>query len=184
MAATQKMYGLSDDVGKAINFDFYVHRLDACGVVRATAYRQIGGALIKHGFIHDQGSGYVHKEAISEQDTYAIIRGVLAQYPWAAWCFKHFTLTDYVERYKISTDTLITTLSAAYQANNPDKVAKVQGVPDSVVSSTELMQRAEPQEAQPKPSSQLANMIQNAPSASRQQAPAAAHVSKSENVND
>lgn len=78
---------------KAINFD-----LDTVKMREIDLYPK-GYQLLKHsfkieGFIHRQGSGYVSKEKLSNNEVRKTIRNIVRRNPWLADCVRKIDVTD------------------------------------------------------------------------------------------
>lgn len=78
---------------KAINFDLDTNVMKSLGVY-PDGYRQLGKALHEAGFLHRQGSGYVSKEKLLNDDINDIVESLTIKNPWLVKCVNKLDVTD------------------------------------------------------------------------------------------
>ena len=78
---------------KALNFDLDTNAMKTLGVY-PDGYRKLGKSLHDAGFIHRQGSGYVSKEKLLNDDVNDIIVNITVKNPWLVQCVQKLDVTD------------------------------------------------------------------------------------------
>lgn len=90
------MSNVQKDFRKYVNFDLDTKQLKAVypGKRYTDAYLDIKRFLKKQGFEHNQGSGYISKEALPETFIYKLVKRMRKELPWVKVCVKRFVHTD------------------------------------------------------------------------------------------
>ncbi len=78
---------------KALNFDLDTNVMKSLGVY-PDGYRQLGKALHEAGFLHRQGSGYVSKGKLLNDDVNDIVESLTVKNPWLVKCVNKLDVTD------------------------------------------------------------------------------------------
>lgn len=86
---------------KAINFDLDTNEMKSLGIY-PDGYRQLGKSFYKWGFDHRQGSGYVSKAKLSNNQVNDIVMNVTEENLWLARCGKKIDVTDVGKQYDIT----------------------------------------------------------------------------------
>ena len=82
----------------AINFDLTVKECKAVfGGSRSKAYRVLKKDLTEHGFVHDQGSGYISDKELSRIDIIGTLKGLFNRNEWLNQCCKKLRVTRIAE---------------------------------------------------------------------------------------
>lgn len=82
----------------AINFDLIVKECKAVfGGSRSKAYRVLKKDLTEHGFIHDQGSGYISNDTLTRVDIIGTLKGLFSRNAWLNQCCKRLRVTKVAE---------------------------------------------------------------------------------------
>lgn len=111
----------------AINFDLSVKDCKTVfGGSRSKAYRVLKKDLTEHGFIHDQGSGYISEQSMTRAETLDSLASLTVRQPWLIQCCKKLRVT------KVAQDIfngdahgdLIRALGDLAAMTKPKKVAK------------------------------------------------------------
>lgn len=78
----------------AINFDLSVKDCKTVfGGSRSKAYRVLKKDLTEHGFIHDQGSGYISEQSMTRAETLDSLASLTVRQPWLIQCCKKLRVT-------------------------------------------------------------------------------------------
>ena len=79
----------------AVNFDLSVK---ACRQLfngsQTKAYRVLKKDMTEHGFIHDQGSGYVSENPLTQIEMTVVMIGVFTRQQWLGKCCKKLRITQ------------------------------------------------------------------------------------------
>ena len=87
---------------KAINFDLDTKKLEAqFGNNYQNQYKKLEKDLKKFDFEHRQGSGYVSKKELTDQQVERTIKTLAKQNPWLADCSKQFDITNVGQQYSV-----------------------------------------------------------------------------------
>jgi len=78
---------------KSINFDLFTNKMKSNGVY-PDGYRTLGNSLVKCGFEHRQGSGYVSKKKITSGKVFVIIQKITKENPWLKDCVNKMDVSD------------------------------------------------------------------------------------------
>lgn len=82
----------------AINFDLSVKECKAVfGGSRSKAYRVLKKDMLEHGFVHDQGSGYVSEKQLSQVQIIRRLKGLFKRNEWLNQCCKKLRVTRIAE---------------------------------------------------------------------------------------
>lgn len=82
----------------AINFDLIVKECKAVfGGSRSKAYIVLKKDLTEHGFIHDQGSGYISNDTLTRVDIIGTLKGLFSRNAWLNLCCKRLRVTKIAE---------------------------------------------------------------------------------------
>ncbi len=82
----------------AINFDLSVKECKtAFDGSRSKAYRVLKKDLTEHGFVHDQGSGYISDNELSRIDIIGALKGLFDRNEWLNQCCKKLRVTRIAE---------------------------------------------------------------------------------------
>ncbi len=80
---------------KAINFDIDTKKYEEYTNKKSpTAYEEIRQFLLKNGFEHRQGSGYISKESLDDRKVTAIIINMSLKLEWMKHCIKQIDVTN------------------------------------------------------------------------------------------
>ncbi len=98
-------------VHRSTNFDLDQAKLKEVypGSSHTHAYRIIGAYLLKKGFKHVQGSGYVSNEPLYKADVTLLIRELIAKNLWLADCLKAITSTNVTKETDILVEAKLAT---------------------------------------------------------------------------
>lgn len=81
-----------------ISFDLIVKECKSVfGGSRSKAYNVLKKELAKHGFIHDQGSGYISEKGLSRLELLDTLNSVITQQPWLVKCCKKLRISEVAE---------------------------------------------------------------------------------------
>lgn len=82
----------------AINFDLTVKECKAVfGGSQSKAYRVLKKDMTEHGFIHDQGSGYISEKPLTQVQIIRRLKGLFSRNPWLNQCCKKLRVTKVAE---------------------------------------------------------------------------------------
>lgn len=82
----------------AVNFDLIVKECKSVfGGSRSKAYRVLKKDLSDHGFIHDQGSGYIFNDMLTRVDIIGTLKGLFSRNVWLNRCCKRLRITKVAE---------------------------------------------------------------------------------------
>jgi len=89
---------------KSLNFDLDTKKLKEHYLNNSytEAYNDIKKFLIKNGFEHRQGSGYISENDMSSQEVADIIKALSNKYSWLKHCFKTFDSYDIGDRFDLA----------------------------------------------------------------------------------
>lgn len=80
---------------KALNFDLNTKKYEYYTHKKApTAYIQIKKFLIRNGFEHRQGSGYISKDSLNDGKIFAIIQNMSIELKWMKICVRQIDVTN------------------------------------------------------------------------------------------
>lgn len=80
---------------KAINFDIDTKKYEEyTGKHSPAAYEEIKRFLKRNGFEHRQGSGYISKESLSDNDITALMINMTITFDWFKYSIKQFDVTN------------------------------------------------------------------------------------------
>lgn len=90
--------GIGESSHILINFDLIVKECKkAFGGSRSKAYRVLKKDMTEHGFIHDQGSGYISKESLTRLEILASLVTLVDRNPWLNQCCKRLRISKVAE---------------------------------------------------------------------------------------
>lgn len=82
---------------KAINFDIKQNLLDIYyPKSNSNAYYEIEKFMLKNGFEHNQGSGYLSKDKLTIEDIYKFLKEMNYELPWTVICIDKIEITERV----------------------------------------------------------------------------------------
>lgn len=86
---------------KSLNFDLDTNKLKELYPNKSytQAYKDIKNFLLKNGFEHRQGSGYISKENMSELEVTDIVTNLNNKHSWLKSCCKTFDYYDVGKQY-------------------------------------------------------------------------------------
>jgi len=89
---------------KSLNFDLNTNKLKEHYPNNnyTEAYNDIKKFLLKNGFEHRQGSGYISQKDMSSQEVADIIKALSNKYSWLKDCFKTFDSYDIGSRFDLA----------------------------------------------------------------------------------
>jgi len=89
---------------KSLNFDLNTNKLKEHYPNNnyTEAYNDIKKFLLKNGFEHRQGSGYISENDMSSQEVADIIKALSNKYSWLKHCFKTFDSYDIGNRFDLA----------------------------------------------------------------------------------
>ena len=80
---------------KAINFDIDTKKYEEyTGKKSPTAYAELKKFLKRNGFEHRQGSGYISKESLIDNDITALIINMTVTFDWFRYSIKQIDVTN------------------------------------------------------------------------------------------
>ena len=85
---------MDDRARKAINFDLDTNEMRKVFKRYTDGYYLIRKTFKKLGFEHEQGSGYISKEGITDVAVERVIRTIVKENPWLLKCVKKFKITE------------------------------------------------------------------------------------------
>jgi len=89
---------------KSLNFDLDTNKLKKHYPNKnyTNAYEDIKKFLLKNGFEHRQGSGYISQKEMSSNKVAKIIKKLANQFSWIKHCFKTFDSYDIGDRFDLA----------------------------------------------------------------------------------
>lgn len=90
---------------RLIHFDLSQRALDSLGIASSAAYRYIHSWMDKHGFDHDQLSGYISRMPLQDRQIFALHRIFVRENPQLASCLEGFRVTRVDEGMDLSEKT-------------------------------------------------------------------------------
>ena len=85
---------MDDRALKAINFDLDTNEMRKIFKRYTDGYSLLRRTFKKLGFEHEQGSGYISKEEITDVAVERAIRTIVKENPWLLKCVKKFKITE------------------------------------------------------------------------------------------
>ena len=83
---------------KSFHFDLDTKKMKQCYDSRKNyrqGYYDIKKFMLKNGFVHEQGSGYTSKKALTDTEALSIALQLKSALPWLEKCIRVFTVTDF-----------------------------------------------------------------------------------------
>ena len=88
---------------KALYFDLFIAQLKLHYPKKnhLGAYRDIKKYFLKHGFTHEQWSGYHSKEKTTDLNIFDLVDDMTEKMPWFWQCVNHFEVTNIGRNYDL-----------------------------------------------------------------------------------